>query len=409
MSRKERILLAVLALVQFTNIMDFMIMMPLGPQLMRIFAINPQQFSILVSSYTFTAGIVGFLCSFILDRFDRKKALQAAYIGFAIGTFACAVSPSYFFLIGARILTGMFGGILGAIVLSIVGDAFTFERRASAMGIVMASFSAASVLGVPFGLLLAAEYSWHMPFMVLAVSGMGISVLISYYVPSMRKHISPIHPSAGRFDSLKNILNNSNQLLALGLMMLIMLGQFTIIPFIAPYMVSNVGFTEHQLMYIYLFGGGATLITSPLIGKAADRYGKPLIFLVFALLSTIPLILITNMPAIPVFWVLVVTTLFFVFISGRGIPATTMISGAVDPKTRGSFMSINSCVQQLSSAIASLLAGLIVTKDSHGRLLHYPYVGYIAVASTLLAIVFSRRLKVVDGKVAAPPPEAEQA
>lgn len=397
MNKRERILLLVLALVQFTNIMDFMIMMPLGPQLMRLFEINPQQFSILVSSYTFTAGVVGFLFSFVIDRFDRKRALQAAYIGFTLGTFACAMAPNYHFLIAARILTGMFGGILGAITLSIVGDAFSFERRASAMGIVMASFAAASVFGVPFGLFLAAEFSWHTPFMALAVAGVAISILIHFFIPAMRKHIAGIDPEAKRFDSLRNILNNSNQLTALGLMMLIMLGQFTIIPFIAPYMVSNVGFTEHQLMYIYLLGGSATLITSPLVGRAADRYGKSSVFLGFALLSIIPLFLITNMPVAPVYWVLMVTTMFFIFISGRGIPATTMISGTVLPGSRGSFMSINSCVQQLSSALASFLAGSIVTKDDNGKLLHYSYVGYIAIAATLLAIILSRRLKVVDG------------
>lgn len=397
MNKGERILLLVLALVQFTNIMDFMIMMPLGPQLMRLFEINPQQFSILVSSYTFTAGLVGFLFSFVIDRFDRKRALQAAYVGFTLGTFACAMAPNYHFLIAARILTGMFGGILGAITLSIVGDAFSFERRASAMGIVMASFAAASVFGVPFGLFLATEFSWHTPFMALAVAGVVISILIHFFIPAMRKHIAGIDPEAKRFDSLRNILNNSNQLTALGLMMLIMLGQFTIIPFIAPYMVSNVGFTEHQLMYIYLLGGSATLITSPLAGRAADRYGKSSVFLGFALLSIIPLFLITNMPVAPVYWVLIVTTMFFIFISGRGIPATTMISGTVLPGNRGSFMSINSCVQQLSSAFASFLAGSIVTRDDNGKLLHYSYVGYIAIAATLLAIILSRRLKVVDG------------
>ncbi|MEO6166307.1 MAG: MFS transporter [Chitinophagales bacterium] len=222
-------------------------------------------------------------------------------------------------------------------------------------------------------------------------------MLIHFFIPAMKKHIAEIDPAAKRFDSLRNILNNPNQLAALGLMMLIMLGQFTIIPFIAPYMVSNVGFTENQLMYIYLLGGAATLITSPLIGRAADRYGKPLIFLVLALLSIIPLFLITHMPPVPVYWVLIVTTLFFIFISGRGIPATTMISGTVEPGNRGSFMSINSCVQQLSAAFASFLGGSIVTKDGAGKLINYPYVGYIAIAATLLAIVLSRRLKMVDG------------
>lgn len=402
MNKQERILLLVLALVQFTNIMDFMIMMPLGPQLMRLFDISPQQFSILVSSYTFTAGIVGFLFSFFIDQFDRKKALQLAYIGFTLGTFACALSPSYQALIAARIFTGIFGGILGAITLSIVGDAFSFERRAAAMGIVMSAFAAASVFGVPFGLFLATAFSWHMPFMALGSAGIVISLLVYLYVPEMRMHIEEMKPDSRRFDSLRRILNNRNQLAALSLMMLIMLGQFTIIPFIAPYMVSNVGFEEHQLMYIYLLGGAATLITSPLVGKASDKYGKPLVFKIFAVLSVIPLFLITNMPAVPIVWVLIVTTLFFIFISGRGIPATTMISGTVEPGNRGSFMSINSCVQQLSSSFASFIGGSIVIKDGTGKLWHYQYVGYIAIGATLLTIVLSRKLKVIDDVNKAP-------
>jgi MFS transporter, DHA1 family, inner membrane transport protein len=393
MNQENRLLL-VLAAIQFTHIMDFMIMMPLGPQLMRIFEISPQEFSFLVSSYTFTAGAVSILAALVMDKFDRRSLLSIAYIGFTVGTIACAFAESYWVLLLTRSLTGAFGGILGALVFAIIGDAIPLERRATAMGKLMASFSLASVIGVPSGLFIATKFSWHAPFLALGAMGVIITVFIFLWVPRMRSHLST-GMGAGKqvFQVFIDISKNPNQLLALLLMICLMLGQFTIIPFISPYMVSNVGFTEAQLTYIYLVGGGLTIFTSPLVGKLADRFGRLKVFSFSVILSLIPLLLITHMPPTPVYLVLMVSAIFFVLIGGRMIPAMTMITAAVQSRQRGGFMSVNSAVQQIASGFASFLAGLIVIKTADGQLANYHYVGYIAVFFSLITLFIARKLK----------------
>ncbi|MGZ5242546.1 MAG: MFS transporter [Bacteroidia bacterium] len=393
MFTKERILLFTLAAIQFTNIVDFMIVMPLGPHLKRIFDINPQQFGLIVSAYTFSAGISGFLGAFFIDKFDRKTALLSTYIGFTLGTLACALAPTYETLLLARVLTGLFGGILGALVLSVVGDAIPFERRGAAMGTVMASFSLASIFGVPFGLFLATKLGWHAPFLFLVGIALVVAVLIYFYMPHMHAHILKGKPKVNPIKVITQITSNKIQMLALLLMFMLMIGQFTVVPFISNYMVANVGFTEEELTYIYMAGGAFTIFTSPLIGRLADRYGNVRVFTIAIIVSTVPMFLITNMPQIHIAYALMVTSLFFITSGGRMIPATTMITATVNPQNRGSFMSINSSVQQISAAIGSLIGGLIVVQEASGKMLNYQYVGYIAIATSILAIFIARKLR----------------
>lgn len=391
MLKNEKVLLFLLASINFTNIMDFMIMMPLGPQLMRVLNITPQQFSLVVSSYTFSAFVSGMLSTFFVDKYDRKKILVLLYVGFIAGTFFCGMANNYYLLLTARIFTGLFGGVIGATILSIVGDVIPLERRGQAMGIVMAAFSFASVIGVPFGLFLASMFSWQAPFLILALLAVPILLMVYRYLPAVKEHVN-LQQHDNAIQTIKAILAERNQRKALFLSMVMMLGHFCIIPFISPYMVANVGFNENQLQYIYLVGGLATVFTSPYIGKLADRKGKKKIFMLFALLCIIPIVVITNMPPIPVAWALVVAAVFFVFTSGRMIPLQAMVTGAVNPQYRGSFMSINSSVQQLMAGLGSFIAGFIVSKDVDGRLMHYPYVGILAVIMTLSAVWISLKL-----------------
>ncbi len=393
---KERILLLILACINFTHIIDFVIMMPLGTYLMNLLNITPQQFSFIVSAYTFSAGISGFISAFFVDRFDRKTVLLLGYIGFIAGTFACAFAPSYEWLVAARILAGSFGGLISAQVLSIVGDAIPFERRGAAMGTLMAAFSVASVIGVPAGLYLAAQLSWHAPFIAIGLLGLVIIPLTYMYVPSMTGHIQQAGQRPGPLSVITNIAKDANQQRGLWLMVILQLGHFSIIPFVAPYMVSNVGFTEHQVSYIYLVGGAITFFTSPLIGKLADRFGKFVVLNIFILLSAIPVFLITHMPPTPYYYVLVVTAFFFVFSGGRMIPAQAIITSVVTPQQRGGFMSINSSVQQLASGAAAMLAGAIVTTSANGQLQNYNYVGIIGIIISLFSIVIARKLKTVN-------------
>lgn len=397
--KKERVLLFILAAIQFTHIMDFMIVMPLGPQLMRLFDISPKQFAFIVSAYTFSAGIFGFAGAFFIDRLDRKKALLGAYLGFLVGTFACAIAPTFYFLVLARILAGAFGGILGALVLSIVGDAIPAHRRATAMGVIMSSFSLASVLGVPAGLYLASLHSWHLPFYAIAFMGIIISIFVYFFIPPMTGHIQTKITGQHPFAVLNNIVADKNQLRALLLMMVLMIGHFSIVPFISPYMVSNVGFTEHQLMYIYLLGGAVTIFTSPIIGRMADKYGKYKIFTLFVFISIIPLLIITNLQHAYIPIVLLITSLFFITSSGRMIPAQAMVVATVLPQHRGGFMSINSCVTQLSSGVASLIAGIVVYKNASGQLVNYQCVGLYAALCSLICILIAAKLKPVEVKI----------
>ncbi len=396
MNTKERLLLLTLAAINFTNIMDFMIMMPLGPQLMRIFNINTQQFGLVVSSYTFSAGFSGFCTAFFIDKFDRKRFLQVLYAGFLLGTLLCGLANTYELLMIARIFTGLFGGVLGAVILAIVGDVIPFDRRGQAMGFVMAAFSIASVLGVPFGLRIANQFGWNTPFLVLAFLALPVQFFIFKFVPNLSTHTQ-----AGKqvqvLQVIKNITSSPNQRKAITLMMVVMFGHFSIIPFLSPYMVSNVGFTEGQLEQIYFFGGLSTIITSPLIGKLADRIGKLKVFTIFVSISIIPVLFITNMPRVDIWITLIATSVFFSVSSGRFIPAQAMVTATVEPQNRGSFMSIVSSMQQLSAGLAAYIAGLVVVKQSNGEMLYYNWVGLMSIAAAIITLFLVRRITAADG------------
>ena len=398
MESKEKIILLLLTLLNFTHIMDFMILMPLGNYLMPYFDINSQQFSMLVAAYTFSAGASGFLAAFFVDGFDRKKVLLFAYAGFLLGTFCCAISPAYEILLVSRIIAGLFGGLIGAQVLSIVADIIPYERRAAAMGMIMAAFSAASVFGVPFGLYIANLFNWHAPFFFVVILGILLVPFLFRLLPKMDKHlheenrqkISPVQ-------LVGDIFRNPSQLYALALTAVLMLGHFMIIPFINPFLEFNMGFSKTQTPLVYMVGGALTMFTSPFIGRLADRFGKFNLFIVLAL-AGIPLIaLITNLPAIPFYFVLCITGLWFIISAGRFIPAQAMVSQVVELERRGSFMSFNSSVQQLFVGLASVLAGLIVVKMPDNRIEHYEITGYLSIAiissSLFIATMLNKKMK----------------
>lgn len=401
MNKTERIMLFTLAAINFVNIMDFMIMMPLGPNLIKTFNITASDFGILVSSYSISAFISGIITTFIINKFERKDYLMRIFIGFLIGTFACGLAPTFQTLLIARFVTGLFGGVLGAIILAIVSDAVPFDRRGQAMGIIMAAFSLASVLGVPFGIFMATHtkqydfLGWHAPFLFLAVLGIPVYFLVRKFVP---RQTAAVQLAAKQMDVGKNIeaiFTNKNNLLALLFGVVMMMGHFCIIPFLSPYMVSNVGMREEDLPLIYLVGGGVTIFTSPLIGKLADKFGKLVMFIALALLYIIPVFLITNLEPHPLPIVLTITGVFFIF-SGRFIPMQAMVTGAVDPKIRASFMSFNSSIQQLANGVSAFLAGLVVTTVD-GKLVNYNLLGYFSVGMALLSIFIAYKLRSSNG------------
>lgn len=363
---------------------------------MRIFDISPREFGLLVSSYTFSAGISSFFGAFFLDRFDRKKILLWVYVGFAIATLGCALSPSYSILLLARILSGLFGGLTSALILAIIGDVIPDTRRGRAMGLVMAAFSVASVLGVPMGLFLASLSDWHMPFYILT----GLSILslgmIIRYIPNINEHLKNDIVRPNPMVVIRRVTGNQNQMRAITLSVMMMFGQFMIIPFLSPYTVANVGFSEMQLTYIYMAGGAFTIFTSPWVGKLSDKYGKLRIFTIFMILNVIPIAIITNLGVTPIPFVLMVSTMFFVTSNGRYVPAAAIITGTSKPENRGSFLSFNSAIQQLATGLASLIAGIIIGENAAGELTNYNIVGYIAIGFSLLCIPIARRVKIVS-------------
>lgn len=387
MQKKERIILLLLASINFTHIMDFMIVMPLGNFLMPHFNITAQEFSILVAAYTFSAAISSLTAATFVDRFNRKQVLLFAYSGFLLGTFFCALAPTYILLLSARIVSGIFGGLIGAQVLSIVADLVPFERRGAAMGVIMAAFSAASVFGVPFGLYLSEYFSWHAPFYFVVGLGLVLMPLLIRYIPKMDAHLSSGAPKVNTIQLIKGIVNSKKERLAIMLTATMMMGHFLIIPFLNPFMELNVGFTTKQTPLIYFVGGALTLITSPFIGRIADKIGKFRLFSIMILIAVIPILVITNMPPIPFYYVLIITGLWFIISTGRAIPAQAIVSEVVPPGKRGGFMNINSSIQQLAVGLASVIAGLIVIKTPEGKLDNYDITGYLSIAIILTSLL----------------------
>ena len=359
-----------LAAVQFTVAVDFVIMMPLGPKLMRIFAIDTPAFNLAVSAYAGAAGLSGLGAAFFLDRFDRKTALLIIYAGFAIGTLLCALAPTYEALVFARALAGCFGGVVGGISLAMVADLVPETRRAAAVGTVMSAFSVAQVAGVPLGLYFADKLGWHVPFLLLAaVSGVvWIGALVR--LPKVRAHlqVSREETAVRRFLA---ILANKNHLRALALMSVITLGGFMIIPDLANYLVSNVGLTSGELRWVYLVGGGSTLFTMNGVGRLADRFGRMRVFTIMMICSIVAAFLSTHLPVVPAVVAVAVSTFFMIAMTGRFVPAMAMITSSVEPEHRGGFMSINSAIAQFSGAVAATMAAWVIHDGANHQLVGF--------------------------------------
>lgn len=391
--RKERWYVIILAAIQVAHILDFVIMMPLGPRFMRVFNISPVEFSTLVSAYTFSAGIVGFFGALYADHFDRKKFLLFNFAGFIIGTYMCAIAPSFAALLMARIIAGAFGGILNAGVLSLVADLIPFQRRGNAMGVVMSAFSISSILGVPTGLYIAQAFDWHATFYFICIIGVIFWILSLMILPSVRVRSEPKSFMANLIN-FKSIVFQKDYLLSFMLTSVLGFGIFGVIPFIAPYMVRNVGLSEDQIPLIYLIGGMCTIISARIIGKLCDKIGSFKVFRVVATFSIFPIFALTHLPAdIPLWVALTVTSLFTMMGSGRFIPAMTIVSAVVKPQERGTFMSLENAARQLSSGASSQIAGFIIGSTAAGALTNYNYVGFIGIMTSILAIFIAYRIK----------------
>ncbi len=389
--RAEQFFLLTLAGIQFGHVLDFMIMMPLGPILMAAFGIGTHEFGLLVASYSFSAAVSGVLAATFVDRFERKRMLLVSFALFALATLACGLAPDYSMLMLARGLAGVFGGIMGALIHTMIGDAIPFSRRARASGIISSAFSLSTIAGVPLSLWLANHLGWRAPFIFIAALSVVFLAIGLRFLPELRHHLNEEkrpHLLSASF----SVLGDSNHLRALLFSALIIFSGFTVIPYVTVYAVSNVGITQQDIPFVYLIGGSATFISARLVGHWADKHGKVEVYRWVAVLAMLPLLAVTHAGVLPLWGWLICSTSLFVLVSGRMIPAMAIIASAAQPNLRGTFMSLNGTVQSLAMGLATTLAGFLVTLDDAGRIVGYPLVGYVAVAANLVAIWFVSRI-----------------
>jgi len=390
----ERLLLLLLAAVQFTHIMDFMILMPLGPQLMRELQIGPGHFSALVAAYTISSGLVGLVAAPFIDRFDRRKVLLLAYAGFTGGTLACALSQNAATLLAARALSGAFGGLSTAMVMAIIGDVVPAERRAAGVGIVMTAFSVAAAVGIPFGLKLAQHWRWEAPFFMLAGLAGLMWVIAFLRLPAIRGHLE----NGNGKRAFAELLRDANAGRALLFMVAMVFGHFAIIPLLSPYLVSNVGLPERDLFLVYFTGGVLTVFTAPLIGRLADRLGRLRVFSGLVAVACVVTWFISHSGRLSVWAVLISGGAFFVFASGRFVPGQAIMTLAVPASRRGAFMSLSGCARDLAMGITSGIGGWIVTKGPSGQLMNFHWLGWMAVIAALGSLWLARQVRVNESE-----------
>jgi MFS transporter, DHA1 family, inner membrane transport protein len=392
MNSKQRLVVALLALLNFTHILDFMIMMPLGNILMDKWGLNTTEFSHIVAAYPLTAFLSSFSAIFFADKFDRKHLLLFAYGGFLLLTLGCATATGYTSMMLMRVGTGLFGGLIGAQVLSMVADYVEYNNRGKAMGLLMGGFALASIIGVPFSLFLANHYTWQMPFILIGTLGIILFFILLKVLPNFKYHLATPSTLAERVSNFKHIFTNRTQIIALLLSSGLMMGHFFVIPLINPYMVKNALVPQSSTPLIYLVGGVASIIVSTIGGRLADKHGKLIVFLVGALASLPLIYMVTNMPAWPVWVILSIFGLWFGASTLRSVPSQAMISQSVTAHTRGSFMSFNSCVQQVGTGIATLTSGWLTYNDASGKIFGYHKLGYISIGVIIICMFLGNLL-----------------
>jgi predicted MFS family arabinose efflux permease len=390
---REWALLLILAGIQFTHILDFMIMMPLGPQLTQAFSISDAKFGLLVSAYTFAAGASGLLASLYIDRFERRRLLLVLYFLFAVATLACGLAPTYETLMGARVAAGLFGGILSAMIQTIVADVVPFARRGKAMGVIMTSFSVSTVMGVPLGLFVAANSNWHTPFFGIAGISFVLVLAAVYVIPTLQGHLHA-RGETGPLQGIAQVLRDPNHLVAFSFSFCMIFAGFSIIPYITIYMQTNAGLSPSDIPLIYLAGGAATLFSAQIIGKLSDKIGKLKMLQIIATIAIIPMALITQTEGMGKITILIITTCFFVFVSGRMIPGMAMVSAAGNPRNRGTFMTLNSSMQSAAMGLAALVGGHLIERNTEGLIENYWLCSVIAIVFNVMAVLIARQIKV---------------
>jgi predicted MFS family arabinose efflux permease len=404
-TRSEWALILVLVAIHFTHMVDFVIIMPLGKRLMDDFQITAPQFAWIVSSYLLAAGIASLLATLVMDRFDRKSVLLTMYAGFGLSTLFCGLAPTYEWLLVARTLAGVFGGLAAVAIMAVIGDVFPPEKRGRATGAITSAFAVASIVGLPIGLWLAEWYGRGAPFIALAGLSAIVWTVALIRLPQVRGHLEHVRPSP--IKEFIAVAKEGNHQRAFAFSFFMVLGTFTIAAFLAPYMIATNGWTEGDLALIYLASGICTLIGMNVVGRLADRMGRLALFRILASGAIVLGLVLTNLPATPLWVAAAALSLFMVFAAGRMVPAQAMLLGTAEPRVRGAFMSLNTAVQHLATGIAPVIAGNLITRTQDDKITGFPLVGLVAAAAAVVSLILAGRLRLAP-VVATMPPEQEQ-
>lgn len=382
----QKFAVSVLAFLQFTIILDFMILAPLGAILMPAMKITTAQFGLVVSVYAFSAGAAGLLAAGFADRFDRKRLLLFFYAGFILGTFLCGIANTFKFLLFARMITGLFGGVIGSIVFAITTDLFPLSMRGRVMGVVQTSFAASQVLGIPFGIYLSSHWGWHTTFLMIVAVSLAAGAVISIYLKPIDGHLK-MRPDRSAIHHLFDTATKPRYLHAFAATALLSIGGFMMMPFSSAFSVNNLGITMEKLPVVYMVTGLFNIVLGPIIGRLSDSVGKFNTFCFGSVMGVVMVLIYTHLGITPLWMVIFISVLMFTAISSRMIASSALLSAIPDPVHRGSFMSMNSSIQQIAGGIASVLAGMIVVQSTSGPLKNFDTLGYVVISVMLVALV----------------------
>jgi predicted MFS family arabinose efflux permease len=395
----QKFIIALLALLQFTVILDFMVISPLGDILMKTLDMSTANFGFAVSAYAFSAGISGLLAAGFADKFDRKKLLVFFYTGFIIGTVFCALATNYWMLLSARIVTGLFGGVIGSVSLAIVTDLFVVHQRGRVMGFIQMAFATSQILGIPVGLYFANMWGWHSAFLMIAAVGVLILISVIAKMQPVVKHLE-LQSDKNAFLHLWHTISNKRYQVGFASIALLSVGGFMLQPFGTAFLVNNIHISHEELPLVFFFTGLSVLVIMPLIGKLSDKVSKFRLFAAGSAISVIMVIIYTNLTPIPLWEIIAINMILFMGIMSRMIPATTLNTSIPEMKDRGAYMAITSSLQQIAGGFAAVCAGLIVHQQTKtSPLEHYNTLGYvIAVITTCSVFLIWRVDRMVNPK-----------
>ena len=402
----QKFVVAVLAFLQFTIVLDFMLLAPLGALVIPALKITTAQFGMIVSAYALSAGVSGLLTAGFADRFDRKKLLLFFYCGFLVGTLLCGLASSYSLLLAARMVTGVFAGVVGSVVFAIVTDLFPMQMRGRVMGVLQTAFAASSVLGIPFGLVLSNRWSWNAPFFLTAAVCATVGAVIWAKLRPIDEHLKH-HPDRSPLHHLLHTLSNRSYVLGFLATGILSLGGFMLMPFMSVFVVNNVGLPVGKLPLVYMITGGFSIVTGPLIGRASDAFGKLRVFGFGCAVTIVMVAIYTHLSAVGLGTLVTVMVLLQIGIFSRMISSAALTSALPEPGDRGAYMSISSSLQQAAGGVAAMLAGMIVVQTSAGTLLHFDTLGYLLMGTTLVSLclmyLINRRVGAAQAVRAAAP------